>query len=428
MVTALALAGGLTACAGLLDLDTLSPRPAAEEPDGAIPGLPDATTDVGATDAPATDAHDAFVPPPAPRILASKYFHTCAARTGGGLFCFGTNAHGELGDGTKVDRAVPTPVLGNPVVEDVATGLEHTCILQKGNVVSCWGSNAKFQLGDLTNTSRTSVGEAVQGSFTFVSAGFYHTCALTVGREVRCWGDNYYGVVGDGTRESRNFAARAIDSTGVELTDVISLATGAFHTCAAFTNGTVSCWGYNRYGELGYTTSGTCDGPEELCSLVPTTVPGIDHVVQVAAGYAHTCALRDDGTVWCWGANDQKALGDGTTVLTRIIPAPTVGALQTVVEIAAGWQNTCARLVDGTVRCWGRNDFGELGNGKKDPGTSVPDTPIFGLTGVTRLTTGDHGCAFDGNSALQCWGRNDHGQLGISTSGNSVLKPTVIPF
>lgn len=425
MVTALALAGGLAACAGVLDLDTLSPRPAAEGPDGAVPDPPVATMDA-AVDAPATDAHDAFVPPPAPRILASKYSHTCAARTGGGLFCFGNNAHGELGDGTKVDRAIPTSVLGNPVVEDVATGLEHTCILQKANVVRCWGSNAKGQLGDLTNAPRTSVGEAVQGSFTFVSAGFYHTCALTVGREVRCWGDNYYGEVGDGTREHRNFAAAVVGSAGAQLANVSSLATGAWHTCAALMNGTVYCWGYNRYGQLGYPTSQICD--QEDCSQVPTIVPGIDHVVQVAAGYGHTCALRDDGTVWCWGANDQNALGDGTTVDTRTIPAPTVGALQAVAEIAVGWQNTCARLVNGTVRCWGRNDFGELGNGKSDPGTSVPDTPIFGLKGVTRLTTGDHGCAFDGDSALQCWGRNDSGQLGISTSGNSVLKPTVIPF
>jgi alpha-tubulin suppressor-like RCC1 family protein len=98
------------------------------------------------------------------------------------------------------------------------------------------------------------------------------------------------------------------------------------------------------------------------------------------------------------------------------------------VEVVAGVHNTCGRLEDGTVRCWGRNDFGELGNGKADPGTSVPDTRIFGLKGVTRLTTGDHACAFDGDGALRCWGRNDYGQLGFSSAGNSVLKPTVVPF
>lgn len=415
------------ACAGVLDLDSLSPRPDAENLDGAIPFTPDATADAGATD---SDAHDAFVPPPAPRILAGKYYHTCAARTDGGLFCFGNNEHGELGDGTKINRSVPTPVLGNPVgVEDVAVGLEHTCILQKGRVVSCWGSNAKGQLGDLTNEPRTSVGDIVMGSFTFVAAGFYHTCALTVGREVRCWGDNYYGEVGDHTRVHRNFAASAVDDAGTDFTTVVSLALGAWHTCVALANGNVYCWGYNRYGQLGYPTTPHCgDFGDEECMEVPTIVPGIDHVVQVAAGESHTCALRDDGTVWCWGANDAKQLGDGTSVDTRTIPAPTVGALQGVAEIAAGTHNSCARLLNGTVRCWGRNDFGELGNGKSDPGTSVPDTPIFGLKGVTRLTTGDHSCAFDGDSALQCWGRNDSGQLGVATNGDSVLKPKVIPF
>lgn len=422
MALTLGVASGLVACAGLLDLDELSPR-SDEGQDAARPATPPGT-DAATPDA--KDASDAFVPPAAPRLLASTWYHTCAARQGGGLFCFGNNAHGELGDGTKDNRSVPTPVLGNPLVEGVAAGLEHTCILQKASVVRCWGSNGKGQLGDLTTVSRTSVGAAVMGSFTFVSTGWYNTCALTVGRDVRCWGDNYFGSIGDGTREHRSYATAVLTSPDTELTNVLSLATGAWHTCAALMNGTVYCWGYNRYGQLGYPTTQTDE--EEAHSEFATIVPGIDHVVQVTAGEVHTCALREDRTVWCWGANDQNALGDGTTVDTRTIPAPTVGALKDVVEVVAGVHNTCARLVDGTVRCWGRNDFGELGNGKSDQGTSVPDTPIPGLNGVTRLTTGDHACAFDRDSALRCWGRNDSGQLGFATNGDSVLKPTVVPF
>ena len=412
----LGLSGGLAACSGVLGLDELSPRPA---PEDQVNGRQ--MPAVSPTDAGTRDVDGVVESPPDTRVLASKWYHTCAAHPDGVLSCFGSNAHGELGDGTTYDRTAPTLVPGIPAVADVATGLEHTCILQRDGVVRCWGSNGAGQLGDGTNTPRTSVGAPVAGSYVYVSAGMYHTCGLTTDRAVRCWGDNYFGSIGDGTREHRS---NATPVPGVA--NVVSLATGGWHTCAAVTNGTVYCWGYNRYGQVGYATSQ--EDEEEAHSEVATLVPGLDHVIQLTAGEHHTCALRDDRTVWCWGRNDEHALGDGTEDETRTIPAPTVGDLHDVAEVVAGTHNTCARLLDGTVRCWGRNPFGELANGNTDPGTSVPSLPIVGLTGIERLTMGDHGCAFDGADALRCWGRNDHGQLGLDTGGESVLTPALVPF
>jgi alpha-tubulin suppressor-like RCC1 family protein len=424
-VAALAFVSGLVNCAGVLGLDDLSPRRGDDRDEARDAATTPPPVDTGSVHVDATD--DAFVRPASPQLLASKWYHTCAEREGGRLFCFGRNTHGELGDGTNDDRAVPTLVAGTLVdhVEQVATGLEHTCILQKAGVVRCWGSNRSGQLGDGSNTPRSAIGPAVIGTFSRISTGMYHTCALTPDAAVRCWGDNYFGSLGDGTRNDNPYAQVVLG-----VGDVVSLATGGWHTCAAVKNGSVYCWGYNRYGQLGYATPVTdADAiPEETHSTVPTVVPGIDHVVQVTAGEHHTCARRDDGTVWCWGRNDGFSVGDGTHDDMRTVPTPTVGDLHDVAEVVAGSLNTCARLVDGTVRCWGRNAFGELATGVASAGSAVPGPPIAGLQGVTLLTAGDHACAFDGERALRCWGRNDYGQVGVASDGDAVLVPTVVPF
>lgn len=179
---------------------------------------------------------------------------------------------------------------------------------------------------------------------------------------------------------------------------------GMQHSCALRPNGTVACWGENGQNQMGDGTT--------VDRLSPVTVTGIAGARMIAAGADHTCALLAGGTVSCWGWNGAGELGDGTTAV-RTTAVPVVG-LSGVVSIAAGNDHTCAVLANATAVCWGSNFFGQLGDGTTT-GRLTP-TAVQGLTGVTAIAAGAHTCAVVDNGNVKCWGANSHGQLGDSTT------------
>ena len=148
------------------------------------------------------------------------------------------------------------------------------------------------------------------------------------------------------------------------------VAAGGDHTCVRLNDGTVRCWGDNRYGQLG-------DG-STAPRLTPVQVTGLDRARVLVAGFDHTCALLDDGTARCWGGNYDGQLGNGRWE-QEVVPVA-VAQLQGANDLAAGQQHTCATLIDGTAKCWGRNESGQLGNGESFAISSIPqqvsDTPF----------------------------------------------------
>jgi alpha-tubulin suppressor-like RCC1 family protein len=207
---------------------------------------------------------------------------------------------------------------------------------------------------------------------------------------------------------------RLVPSTVAGLSGVLSIAAGTTHTCAVRADGTVACWGNNFAGQLG--TGDTTSRP------TPTPVVGLSgSFVAVTAGVNHTCARRADGAVFCWGQNTNGQLGNGST--TGMGPAMVTGV--TAVEVAAGYFNTCARLADGTVRCWGQNNYGQVGDGTT--AARATPTPVRLAAPAAEVRVGAaFACARLTTQAIQCWGYNLNGALGDGTTANRPTPANVV--
>jgi alpha-tubulin suppressor-like RCC1 family protein len=316
-----------------------------------------------------------------------------------------------------------------------AAGMSHTCAAKSDDTIWCWGLNANGQLGDNTTTDRSwpvvVKGPRDTGTFLGVlalAAGESHTCAALVDGTVWCWGRNDKGQLGDGTTTDRATPVQVVGTGGTgTLTGVTGITAGQKHTCAVKGDGTVWCWGDNSKDELGDGTSTNRSSPVQVLGAGGTgTLTG---VAGLAAGLQHVCAAKTDGTAWCWGLNDKGQLGDGTST-TRSSPVQVLGAggtgtLTGVARLASGEgaKHTCAAKTDGTAWCWGLNDKGQLG----DTTTTDRSAPVQvvgaggtgTLAGVSRLTGGDnHTCAAKTDGTAWCWGLNDKGQLGDTTTTN----------
>ncbi len=348
--------------------------------------------------------------------LAADGSHTCAVTAGGAAKCWGANINLQLGDGTNTNRSTPVDVVGLASgVAALAAGRFHTCALTTGGGAKCWGSNSDGQLGDGTTTNRSTPVDVVglASGVTALAAGYAYTCALTTGGGVKCWGSNYHGQLGDGTTTNRS---TPVNVSGL-ASGVIALVTGWSHTCALTIGGGVKCWGSNLHGQLGDGTTTNRSTPVDVVGLTGS-------VTALVAGLSYTCALTTGGGVKCWGWNSDGQLGDGTTT-TRKTPVDVIGLSSGVIGLAAGSSHTCALTTGGGVKCWGRNVYGQLGDGT----TTNRSTPVdvSGLaSSVTALAAGDsHTCSLI-NQRPKCWGFDGYGQLGLGTPTQRLAPVDVV--
>ncbi len=286
-------------------------------------------------------------------------FHTCAVLETGTAWCWGANNQGQLGDSSNDDSPDPVQVTGLTNVAAVASGGEHTCARLSGGTLWCWGKNDKGQLGDNSTTARNAPVAVQEGDgldlALSVTAGSKHTCAVKTDNTPWCWGDKGSGRLGDDSNTDQPTPVM-VDPASVSALDVvIEMFAGEKHTCAVAMTGAPWCWGDKADGRIG-------DGAD---TTQPVPVPvSMGNVVTMAAGLKHTCALDTSGAGWCWGAGADGQIGDGATS-ERVTPvAVYVGSgFTTGLEITVGWMHTCALKTDHTIWCWGANDEGQLGDG-----------------------------------------------------------------
>ncbi len=325
--------------------------------------------------------------------------------TAGGLGDVEIVATADGERGTSLVHVVPAPPA--PVVYRLmVAGNRFTCGVEPIGVVLCWGRNTHGQLGN-GGTWEGAVPIAVNGlsNVRAIAAGMRHVCVLDGEGRPWCWGWNSMRQVGPWFDDKIAFVPEPAPIAGRFL----DITAGSAHTCALRDDGTTFCWGANPLAQL---------GAEPASTAGPVRVSGAPPLVALAAGHAHTCGLDADGAVWCWGWNAYGQLGapastcpEGgvcSSVPLRVRTAERIRAL------AAGGDFNCGLNEAGAAFCWGANAVGQLG-GAPGP-NSIDPVRVGGVPPFVEVSAGlEHACGLTAEGALWCWGDNRHGQLGDGT-------------
>ena len=203
------------------------------------------------------------------------------------------------------------------------------------------------------------------------AGGGNFACAVRSDGSLWCWGRGEIGQLGEGQTQHRGTPVPVV---GMQ-TGVSGVSVGEGHACATKTDGSLWCWGYNPFGQLGDAST--------ISRTTPVAVVGMaGGVSSVSLYYGHSCAIKTDGSLWCWGLNDQGQLGDGTLV-NKSTPVCPMGMHAQVRSVAVGYSHSCAVKTDGTTWCWGRGTDGQLGHGAFTS-SSLP-VQVAGLTGLNPV-------------------------------------------
>lgn len=326
--------------------------------------------------------------------------------------CWGYNAEGQVGDGTFVDATTPKDVVGLTDVKALTIAMQG-CALTNAGVVKCWGTSKG---NGTSNNSATPVEvTGFSAPVSAISSGANTVCAVLSTGGVECWGSNWWGQLGNGTQTD---SLTPVPVTGLS-SGVVSVSVGDYHTCALLSTGGVKCWGHGPSGQLGDNSNSSTR------RLTPVQVTGLTSGVSaISAGMEHTCALLTTGAVKCWGRGDDGQIGDGANG-SFLTPTQVTGLTSGVTSISTGSRHTCARLSTGTVKCWGNNGDGQLGDGTTT-NSNIP-VVVSGLEIGAKAVTAGAGqtCVILGDYDIRCFGANYYGGLGDGTQNSSSVPVKV---
>lgn len=339
----------------------------------------------------------------------------------GSLFSLGTtnvSCSAEDGSGNSSSASFNVTVFEPlDIAPQITAGFRHTCTLSSAGQVSCFGWNVVGQLGPGAGASYstpTPTPVALGGPAIAVAAGDSHTCVLMATGSVKCFGWNPYGQLGSSIGGGSGDAHPIPVTVDLDAETAVSIAAGEDTTCAVIDDGALKCWGNNLYGQTGSATNvgTTAFNPD------PSAVDlGGAAVTDVSIGSAQTCALLASGNVSCWGRNQygelMRASGFGTTTPD---PVPVLADFDgEAVEVDAGSGFTCVRLTSGEVRCAGTNSVGRLANAASPGGYQPVSAELGGAASQLDLGSA-HGCFVLTDASVRCAGSNSNGQLASATN------------
>ena len=348
--------------------------------------------------------------------VAGGVFHSLALKSDGTVWAWGANGQGQLGRGAIGDPpATPTPVqvvdgFGGYLsgVKKIATTSSHNLAVKADGTVWAWGANSYGQLGNGVLGTGTDSGAPVQAAgltgVVDVAAGDGHSVALEADGTVWTWGHNGYGQLGTGARDAPHPTPTRVGG----FSGVVTISAGGLSTLALQSQAGGMAWGNNAFGQLGNGTN--------TIGRTPVQVNTLSGLAAISGGNESNLALQTDGSAWAWGQNDEGQLGDGTNT-NRNAPVRVSGLSSGVVAVAAAEDNGFALSADGTVRAWGNNAVGTLGNGiagnSNVPVGVVDSWFSSALSDVVAIASGGfHGMALKSDGTVWAWGTNGFGQLG----------------
>jgi Alpha-tubulin suppressor and related RCC1 domain-containing proteins len=355
-------------------------------------------------------------------VDAGASIGTCGVTTDNRVACWGNNSHGQLGDGTVGGyKLVPVYVSGVSGAKAVAVGTTSACAIVNGGSVKCWGRGANGALGDGTGAdSAVPVEVAGITSATTIDGYQQHYCVGLAGGGAKCWGVGTSGQLGNGIK--------AVQGTPVDVAGltqyVKQLAVGVGNSCALLADSTVWCWGADTNDSLGNGSAREQLVPGQIAGLAATSI---------SAGESHYCATTTSGSAKCWGRGNNWQLGPGININgNKDIPTQVSGLASGVRSVGLGNVHSCAVLNSGAVQCWGWDDNGQQGDGKAGAGGTAPPygsnvaaTQVVGLTSGAVMVTGGtgHTCAVMSDGVAKCWGAGH--ALGRGTTVNSSVPVDV---
>lgn len=361
--------------------------------------------------------------------LSAGAANTCAIQANQKVYCWGSNISRQLGIGTNnLSYALqPIPVNAlNGIPVGISTGYDSACAVLTFGTMRCWGNNTNGALGATNsskNASSAQTAAAMTGAWVAPSnegTGQRHICFRDNNKTVKCQGLGISGQLGNAANANSATPVQTAVITGATAgTSASQVVSGLNHSCALMDNGNVKCWGANNVRQLGTPTNEapSVNQPQDVPNLV-------NDVQQIASSVDHTCAIRANGDVHCWGANSFGQIGDGT--ISPFKGATRVDELNgNAKEVSTGISHSCALMNNGTVRCWGANNYGQLGTGNTTNATKPVTVAGLPRPAIALSAGGSHTCARLDDLTIRCWGRNDRGQLGNNSRTNST-SPVVL--
>lgn len=351
---------------------------------------------------------------------------TCGIRTTGRLFCWGDDSHGAVGDGGAIDRSRYTTRPGAVASEvtawsNVSASYNHACAVSSAARLYCWGSGFGGVLADGTAGGQRTSPREIAGrtaDWARVSAGGYATCAIKVDGRLFCWGSDQRGTLGDGG----GTVSRSVPGeVAGRRTDWSAVSVGLYHACATTTGGHLYCWGSDVSGQLG-------DDAVLADQAAPRAVAGAHADWRgVDAGYSATCGRRGaERRLFCWGRDAFGELGDGDTDnASQPVPVEVVGRRGDWRSISVGAAETCAVRTSGRAFCWGGVNGGE--QGVDGVGTRPVEVPGAYPDWRDVSVGGGHRCGVHAGSRLLCWGSDRQGQIGDGPPRRARAAPYPIP-
>lgn len=359
--------------------------------------------------------------------VSAGYQHSCGVTVTNDAYCWGGGLR-LLGNGSSAGSPIPARVVGGLPFARVSAGWEHSCGTLLDGLMYCWGYNPFGALGSSTRSDQLAPGAVAFGPrFKSFRAGLGYTCGVSDINTAVCWGDNSSGQLSSdaadrcgATQASCSLVPVVVRRSSGDPLVVSTVSAGEKSTCAIDPSGRVYCWGDNTLATLGT--------GNQLSSAVPVAVASTDEFRSVSVGGYHACAVALDGRAWCWGTNAFGELGSqaSTQNCASLACATSPALVSTNVsfrEISVRGRSTCAIATTGDAWCWGLNDHGQLGSSTTEScaGRACSTTPrrVDGGLRFETISVGKaHACGIATNGGAYCWGQHTDGALGITTTGD----------